>query len=296
MKKHKILGLLLVLTLALVGCGSDDAEEEEIPTDYSPEEFIIGIEPGSGTAQISEEVIEVYDLDQEMTSNSSAVMTQLLGDAYKKKDPIVVTGWVPHWIFGEYDLKFLEDPKKAFGEPEQIETLARKGFKEDNPGAYKLLENFSWTPEDMESVLTDIHKGEDVKLSAQKWVDNNRDKVDEWTKDVPDGKGQSVKLGYTIWDSEYSSAHVVMTVLEEKGYDVIMMAVEPGPLFAALAYGSCDATVSAWLPKTHKNYMDKYGDMIDDLGPNLEGASIGFVVPTYMDIDSIEELKDYKEN
>lgn len=295
MKKHRIFGLVLTLALLITGCGSADdyEEEEEVQTDYSPSEYIIGIEPGSGTAQISEEVIKEYGLDQTMTSNSSAVMTQLLGDAYEKEDPIVVTGWTPHWIFGEYDLKFLEDPKGSFGEPEQIETLTRQGFKEDNPGAYKFLDNFNWTPEDMESVLTDIHNGEDVKDSARRWVDNNEDKVDEWIEGVPEGNGAKVRLAYTIWDTEYSSAHVVMTVLEDMGYDVTMMAVEPGPLFAALAYGSADATVSAWLPKTHKNYMDEYGDMIDDLGPNLEGAEIGFVVPTYMEIDSIEELKDY---
>lgn len=294
MKKKKILGLFLALGLLLTGCGSGSAEgEEEVQTDYSPKDYIIGIEPGSGTAQTAEEVIEAYRLSQHMTANSSAVMTQMLGDAYKKKEPIVVTGWTPHWIFGKYDLKYLDDPKGAFGEPEKIETLTRKGFKEDAPGAYEILDNFYWTPEDMESVLMDIHEGEEVKVAAKRWVDEHRDLVKEWTQGVPDGNGQKIKLGYTIWDSEYSSAHVVMTVLEEKGYDVIMMAVEPGPLFAALAYGSCDATVSAWLPKTHKNYMEKYGHMIEDLGPNLEGASIGFVVPAYMDIDSIEDLKDY---
>ena len=29
------------------------------------------------------------------------------------------------------------------------------------------------------------------------------------------------------------------------------------------------------------------------MGPNLEGAKIGLVVPTYMDVESIEDLADH---
>ncbi|MYL61338.1 glycine/betaine ABC transporter, partial [Virgibacillus halodenitrificans] len=35
----------------------------------------------------------------------------------------------------------------------------------------------------------------------------------------------------------------------------------------------------------------KYSDQFDDLGANLEGAKIGLVVPSYMDIESIEDLE-----
>ncbi|HWJ78070.1 MAG TPA: glycine/betaine ABC transporter, partial [Niallia sp.] len=30
----------------------------------------------------------------------------------------------------------------------------------------------------------------------------------------------------------------------------------------------------------------------EDLGTNLEGTKLGLVVPSYMDIDSIEDLKE----
>lgn len=296
MKKIKKIFLLLVFILIFTACSttSSNKNEKMENTEYSPSKYIIGIEPGSGTAQISAEVIKKYGLNQKMTSGSSAVMTQLLGDAYKNKEDIVVTGWTPHWIFGKYDLKYLEDPKNGFGEPEQIVTLTRQGFAQYSPGANQILDKFHWTAEDMQSVLMDINEGRDVRQAAKDWVDKNRNLVDEWIKDSPNGDGQTIRLAYTIWDSEYASAYVIMTVLEEKNYNVSMMAVEPGPLFAALAYGSADASVSAWLPKTHKNYMDKYGDTIVNLGANMEDASIGFVVPQYMEIDSIEDLKNYK--
>jgi glycine betaine/proline transport system substrate-binding protein len=46
------------------------------------------------------------------------------------------------------------------------------------------------------------------------------------------------------------------------------------------------------LPLTSADYFNKYKDQIDDLGPNMDGAKTGLVVPTYMDINSIEDLKD----
>ena len=48
--------------------------------------------------------------------------------------------------------------------------------------------------------------------------------------------------------------------------------------------------VAAWLPGTHGDLYEQYKDELIDLGPNLEGAKIGLVVPEYMDIDSIEDL------
>ena len=36
----------------------------------------------------------------------------------------------------------------------------------------------------------------------------------------------------------------------------------------------------AWLPTTHQEYYQEYSGELEDLGPNLEGARIGLVVPS----------------
>ena len=36
-------------------------------------------------------------------------MTQALSDAIANEEPIIVTGWNPHWKFAAFDLKYLED-------------------------------------------------------------------------------------------------------------------------------------------------------------------------------------------
>lgn len=293
MFSKKIFSILAVLAFLFTGCGGNSEDSEEVNFDYAPNEYIIGIEPGSGTMQAANQAMEDYGLNQNLTTGSSAVMTQMLGDAIRQNAPIVVTGWTPHWKFAKYDLKFLDDPKGSFGKPEEIHTLARKDLKEDKPNAYKLLDNFEWTVDDMQEVLVDLNDGMDIKEASRKWVDNNQDRVQKMYEGVQEGNGEVISLAHATWDSELASANVLKYILEDYGFKVRMMAVEIGPLFAAIAYGSADVTPSAWLPQTHKNYMEKYGDLIDDLGPNLVNAKIGFVVPEYMDIESIDELKDF---
>jgi glycine betaine/proline transport system substrate-binding protein len=107
------------------------------------------------------------------------------------------------------------------------------------------------------------------------------------------GEKKSIKLAYVAWDSEIASTNVVKHVLEtELGYEVEMLQVDAGPMWAGVADGSADAMVAAWLPGTHASYLEQYGDRLEDLGPNLTGTKIGLAVPTYMDIQSIEDLAD----
>ncbi|MBM7601691.1 glycine betaine/proline transport system substrate-binding protein [Virgibacillus halotolerans] len=146
---------------------------------------IVGIEPGAGVVQASENAVEDYGLDGwEVQTSSSGAMATELGEAYKNEEPIVVTGWTPHWKFAKYDLKYLDDPKETFGEAETINTMVREDLKDDMPNAYKILDQFNWAPEDMEEVMLEIQDGTDPAEAAADWVEDNQDKVDEWTEGV----------------------------------------------------------------------------------------------------------------
>lgn len=106
------------------------------------------------------------------------------------------------------------------------------------------------------------------------------------------GGGKKVNLSYVTWDTEVASTHVVATILEEMGYDVTLTPLDNAIMWESVTKGEADAMVGAWLPGTHGAQFDQYGDQLDDLGPNLNGARIGLVVPEYMEADSIEELTD----
>ncbi|GEN56498.1 hypothetical protein GCM10012290_12400 [Halolactibacillus alkaliphilus] len=142
---------------------------------------ITGIEPGAGVVQAAEQSLEDYNLeDWTVATSSSGAMATVLGQAYGNEEPIVVTGWTPHWKFAAYDLKYLEDPEGSFGGAETIETFVRQGFEEDSPAAYEILDNFFWEPIDMETVMLEVTDGATPEEAAANWIENNREKVDAW--------------------------------------------------------------------------------------------------------------------
>lgn len=254
---------------------------------------IIGIDPGAGIMKATSQVIESYELeDWTLIEGSGAAMTAMLDKAIKAEKPIIITGWTPHWMFAKYDLKYLEDPQKVFGEAEEIHTLARLGLKEDHPTAYEFLDRFEWTSDEMGAIMTAIQEGQDPAEAAKAWADENSDRVDTWTEGLSAVSGDKLKLSYVAWDSEIASTHLLEYVLESKlGYDVESLQVEAGPMWTGVASGDVDAIAAAWLPLTHADYWDKYSDQVEDLGPNMTGVKTGLVVPAYMDINSIEDLK-----
>ncbi len=106
-------------------------------------------------------------------------------------------------------------------------------------------------------------------------------------------QSETIELGYVLWDSEIASTHVVAAVLmDELGYEVELTSVDAGPMWTGVAQGDFHAIVAAWLPATHEAYWNEYGDSLVDLGANLEGADIGWAVPSYVEVDSIADLND----
>lgn len=289
-----------IFALLIVGTAIGVAITGSQPTVYeNPSEIgaqteyeIIGIEPGAGLMGSTNKALEDYQLgDWTLIEGSSAAMVAELKKAYNNQKPIIITGWSPHWMFSSFDLKYLEDPKGSFGGTESIHTIVRKGLEQDAPGAYKILDQFSWEPSDMEAVMVDITDGMDPTEVAEKWIDANPDKVSEWTNGAQSGNGEPINLVFVAWDTEIASTYVIGKVLEQNGYDVTLSQVEVGPMFAAVANGSADGMVGAWLPTTHVEYYNTYKNDFVDLGQNLHGTKSGLVVPEYVDIDSIEDLK-----
>lgn len=143
---------------------------------------IIGIDPGAGIMAKTEDAIDAYDMrGMELMEGSGATMTAALADAIKHKKWVVVTGWAPHWKFGRWDLKFLEDPQGIFGASEDIHTIVRKGLHKDNPEVYRFLDNFKWTRKQMETVMAwDQQPGADRYANAKRFVRENPELVDSW--------------------------------------------------------------------------------------------------------------------
>lgn len=112
------------------------------------------------------------------------------------------------------------------------------------------------------------------------------------TNDKSKGK---VKIGYVEWASAEASSYIVKEVLEEMGYYVELSILQTGILYQATSQANIDVFVCSWLPDTDKNYWKKHKDSLVELNDNYTSAQIGIVVPNYVTIDSIKEMKDYED-
>ncbi|GAE32970.1 glycine betaine ABC transporter substrate-binding protein [Halalkalibacter hemicellulosilyticus] len=307
----KLLGVTTatVFALGLVACGSDEpvdgGSESEEPAGEGTEEAtgfdgasvdyqIVGIDPGAGLMNITiNDVLPEYGLEDDWTvvESSSAAMVASLTSAYENEEPIIVTGWSPHFKFNNFDLKYLEDPLNIYGDTEDIHTVVRLGLDEDQPEAYQFLSQFQWEPEHIEYVMALIAEGTAEEAAAEQFVEENEELVATWTDGVEAVEGEELELLYVAWEETIAATNVVGHVLETLGFDVTLTQIDAGPMWAGIASGSGDAIVCAWLPTTHAEYYAEYEGQFEDLGSNLHGTQLGLAVPTYMeDIHSIEDL------
>ena len=91
---------------------------------------------------------------------------------------------------------------------------------------------------------------------------------------------KTVRLSYVEWSETVAATQMVKTVIQEKlGHACEIVPMTADKMWAAVAAGTVDGMVAAWLPTTHGHFYEQYKDMIVDLGPNLTGTRIGLVVP-----------------
>lgn len=106
---------------------------------------------------------------------------------------------------------------------------------------------------------------------------------------------KTIDFVYVNWAEGIGMVNVAKVILEENGYTVNLKNTDVAPLYASLAKGRSDVFLEAWLPVQDKEYIKRYGASIDSLSLIYDNAKVGFVVPEYVTIDSIDELNEQKE-
>ncbi|MFP4179070.1 MAG: glycine betaine ABC transporter substrate-binding protein [Spirochaetaceae bacterium] len=141
---------------------------------------ITGIDAGAGVMKTTEEVIESYDLDVELMSSSGPAMMAALEEAIEKEEPIVVTGWTPHSMFGRWDLRFLEQDQEKVWDKGNIHIMGRKDIESDKPELAKFLSNFFFTEEQLGDLIVTVNEADDEEEGARQWMNDNMDIVESW--------------------------------------------------------------------------------------------------------------------
>jgi glycine betaine/proline transport system substrate-binding protein len=94
------------------------------------------------------------------------------------------------------------------------------------------------------------------------------------------------------WDEGVAASELWKAILDEKGYDVELSYADAAPVFLGLSKGDYDLTLDVWLPDTHAEFLDEYGDDISDLGAWNEESKLTVAVNADAPIDSLDELAD----
>lgn len=141
---------------------------------------IQGIDAGSGLMRASGATVKEYGLDSyQLVTASDAAMVSAVDRATKRNEWIVATTWNPHWMFAQYKLRYLEDPKKTLGGDEAIHAIGRKGFAKDFPKATAFIKNFKIPLADLEAIML---KAKDTSFDkeAAAYIQSHPQMVDQW--------------------------------------------------------------------------------------------------------------------
>lgn len=117
-----------------------------------------------------------------------------------------------------------------------------------------------------------------------------------WSSAVLAEEPAQVRFSVPAWPGVTVKTALASQLLETLGYEVRQQELGSTITYEALTQGELDAFLAAWLPAQQSMFdttMEK--GLIVDLGNNVEGARLGFAVPTYVyeaGVTSAEDLAD----
>ncbi len=149
---------------------------------------IHGIEAG---AAINEQTRQILDNNGiggfRVVASSEPAMIAALRRAISQEELFVFAGWKPHWMWGQFDLRYLEGAQTSqtpvFGEPEDIYTLVRTGFEADFPApVVRFLEQFEIDDAQLNSLMRDFRPESDKApaVAARDWIRAHPEAVRTW--------------------------------------------------------------------------------------------------------------------
>jgi glycine betaine/proline transport system substrate-binding protein len=141
---------------------------------------IVGIDAGAGVMKKTDDAIKAYSLDYQLMPSSGSAMTAELARSMHANKPVIVTGWAPHWMFAKWKLKFLDDPKKVYGDAEHVDNVINPGLETKAAPVVAFLKKFQWKPGEIDSVMLATENGAKPVAAADAWIAAHGDRVDSW--------------------------------------------------------------------------------------------------------------------
>jgi len=159
-----------------------DIESIEQLNNKGAAEVIFGIDAGSSLMKLTEQAKAAYPLKPKILPSSEPAMLLQLERTIKRKEPVVVTLWKPHWVWAKHPLRFLKDPQGVFGESDSIYAIATLDFKEKYPNIERWLQAWKMDDSSLGGLMTAIieHGQSSPEKGAAAWIKENRSLIEQW--------------------------------------------------------------------------------------------------------------------
>ena len=106
---------------------------------------------------------------------------------------------------------------------------------------------------------------------------------------------KTIRMGTMAWEDLTPISGITRNVLEDKGYTVELTEFsEWGIAYAALAKGDVQVMVSQ-IDYAASDYWDRNKNRLEKISPVSHGLYQGIAVPSYVTIESIEQLNDHAD-
>jgi glycine betaine/proline transport system substrate-binding protein len=145
------------------------------------------------TTQQNVKRLAAYDLDYKHAKSSEAALIAQVKRAFSRHEPLLFYFYRPHWLFQQFDVVQLEEPKPYAdgcfeGGNDQCAMpalaswiAARKDLAERAPKFAAMVERVKIPLEEIEALLDEVDsKKRDPADVAKAWVDDHRTEITAW--------------------------------------------------------------------------------------------------------------------
>lgn len=102
----------------------------------------------------------------------------------------------------------------------------------------------------------------------------------------------TIVIGHVNLSFYEATAALFKQALERSGYSVVLKKGPHSVMYPLLADGEFDLFVAAWLPNTHQQYWDEYGENLSLVTPLYSDAKLFWAVPDYVPASAVNSVAD----
>ena len=133
----------------------------------------------------AENVIPAYGLRQKLVQAPTEGMLAEVENSYRAGEEFAFCAWSPHWMNQRYSLRYLEDPKDAWGplnERASITTIVSKDLLKNDPEATAFMDALSLDEDQLDDLESKINEEDDPHKGASRWAKDNSDVWQPWVE------------------------------------------------------------------------------------------------------------------